>query len=138
MSGLSQLYPLARQKFATATFNWPTLNVKIALLASGYVPNFANQYISDISSVSILATSGNITNLAATNGYCTGDTANLGLILSPVLAGSLLFYNDTGTPTTSTLIAYFDTPDVPGLPAVLNGSNFYVYKNLNYGGWFRL
>jgi hypothetical protein len=137
----SQLYPIARQRFATAALDWPTSNIKVMLLAASYVPDFTNQFLSDVQaadSSDILATSANITNLAATNGYCTGDTTSFGVIESPLPAGYIIFYQDTGTPSTSPLICFLDTPDLPGLPLALTGLEYFIYKNLAYGGWFRL
>lgn len=138
MSGNTQLYPLARQLFATAGLNWATSNIKMALIVQSYVFDPTAQYISDIPSGDILATSGNVTGLSAAAGYCTGDTTSLGVISDPRPAAYLIFYKDTGTPTTSPLIAFFDSPDLPGLPAVLDGLEYFVYKNLSFGGWFRL
>lgn len=138
MTSRSQLYPLARQAFATAALNWPTINCKLALMTSAYSPNFANQYLSDVSSANIIATSGNITGLTATNGYLSGNTTSFGVIDSPLEAGSIIFYQDTGDPTTSLLLAFLDTPDIQGLPQILDGLQYFLYQNLAYGGWFRL
>lgn len=138
MSGNTQLYPLARQLFATAGLDWATSNIKIALLAQSYVFDITAQYITDIPSGMILATSGNITNLTAAAGYCSGDTTTMGVIASPQPAAYIVFYKDTGTPSTSPLIAFFDSTDLPGLPAVLNGLEYFIYQNTSFGGWFRL
>ena len=140
MASRSQLYPLARQLFATGALNWPASNIKIALLPVTFNPNFTTTvYLSDLqAATTIMGTSGNITGLTATNGYCGGNSTSLGIISSPLKAGAIVFYKDTGTPSTSPLIAYFDTPDLPGLPQVLTLDEYFVYANLSYGGWFRL
>lgn len=137
MSGLSQFYPNARHLFATGALSWLSGNTKILLMVSGYVPNFANANLSDIPAGSIIATSPNIANKTEALGVLSGDTVNWGVISDTRQAGSLIFYKDSGTPSTSTLLVYVDTPDVSGLPAVLNGFNYYVYKNV-VGGWFQL
>ena len=139
MASRSQLYPLARQLFATGALNWPASNIKIALLPVTFTPNFAAQYLSDLQAeTTIMATSGNITGLTAVGGYCNGNSTSLGIVSSPLVAGALVFYKDTGTPSTSPLIVYFDTPDLPGLPQVLTLDEYFVYQNFSYGGWFRL
>ncbi len=139
MASRSQLYPNARQLFATAALNWTTSNIKVALLPASYNPDFTNVHLSDLlAAVTPLATTGNITGLTAVNGVCGGNSTSFGVLSSPVLAGSMVFYKDTGTPSTSPLIVFFDTPDLPGLPAVLNGLNYFVYQNFTFGGWFRL
>ncbi len=138
MASRSQLYPAARQAFATAALNWPSINMKMLLLDSSFVPNFANTFLSDLPPANILATSADVTGLAASNGYCTGDTTSFGVISSPRPAGYVIFYQDTGNPMTSLLIAFFDTPDLPGLPLSLQGLEYFLYQNLTYNGWFRL
>lgn len=135
---MSQLYPTIRQDFAKKNFDWTANTVKILLMDSNFVPDFTQQYKSGIPAGNIIATSGNITGRTATLGFCNGNTTDMGVIADPRLAASLIFFEDTGTPSTSRLIAYFDPTNLPGMPAVLNGLDFFVYQNINYGGWFRL
>lgn len=135
---LSQLWPNARHLFATAQLSWLTGNKRCVILAQGFTPTFAEQNYSDLPAQYIIQTSPVITNLAEANGFCTGDTINFGVITSALKANSLAFYLDTGNPSTSTLIAYVDQPDIYGMPQSLQGFNYYLYKNLALGGWFRL
>jgi len=137
MSGRTALYPLTRQQMVTSAFHWTALNVKILLMANTYIPDFTNVHLGDVDAASIIATSPSITGLAATDGICDGDTTDFGVLVDPRVAGSLIFYNDTGTPSTSNLIVFFDTPDLPGMPQVLQGFDYFVYKNISFGGWFR-
>lgn len=134
---LSQFYPNARHLFATGQLSWLTGSYKVLLMASGYIPNFANQNLSDIPGASIIATSPAITGQAESSGYLTGNTISWGVINDVRTAGSLIFFKDTGVAGTSTLIAYVDTPDVNGFPALLNGLSFYLYQNVGTG-WMRL
>lgn len=138
MTSRSQIYPLARQMFATAGLNWATANVKAALLAAAYVPDFTQQYITGIPSSFILATSGNIAGKTGAAGFLDGDTTSFGVVASAAAAGYILFYQDTGTPSTSPLILFLDTPDIPGMPQFLTGLQYFLYANLTYGGWARL
>ena len=90
MTSRSQLYPLARQLFATGALNWPASNIKIALLPATFTPDFTAQYLSDLqAATTIMATSGNITGLTAAGGYCGGNSTSLGIISSPLVAGAL-------------------------------------------------
>ncbi len=138
MSGKSQFYPNARHLFATGALSWTVGNYKCLIMASGYSPNFATDtYLSDVPAPAIIATSPTITGIGESLGYLTGDTIPFGVISSALIAGSLIFFKDTGVPSSSPLIVYVDTPDVAGFPQALTGFNYYVYKNL-VGGWFRL
>ena len=138
MSSRSQIYPLARQLFATAGLDWATVNVKACILATAFTPDFTQQYLSSISPAFILGTTPNITGKTGVNGLLDGDTESFGVIDSPATAGYILFYQDTGDPTTSPLILFLDTPDVPGMPQILDGLQYFIYENLTYGGWARL
>ena len=135
---MSQLYPTIRQDFATKNFDWTANTVKILLMDSNFVPDFTKQFQSDIPSGNLIATSANITGRTAVLGYCDGDTVGFGVVSDPRVAAAIVFFEDTGTPSTSRLIAFFDTANLPGLPMVLTGLDYFVYQNLNYGGWFRL
>jgi hypothetical protein len=138
MSGLSQIYPLARQLFATAGLDWTAGNIKACVLAAGYVPDFTQQYLSGIPAAAVLGTTPNLTGKTGANGYLDGNTASFGVITSAAPAGYILFYWDTGNPATSVLILFLDTPDLPGMPQTLTGLQYFLYANLTYGGWARL
>ena len=141
MASRSQIYPLARQGFAGASLNWVGVSIKVLLMAAPYNPDFTNVYLSDLqaeASALILATSSTITNPTINNGYLGGDSVNFGVISGGAPAGSVVFYSDTGTPSTSLLLAFLDTPDISGMPQVLSGLNYFLYQNQSYGGWFRL
>ncbi len=138
MASRSQIYPLARELFATGQLNWPAVNIKCLLLAAAYVPDFTQQYLTGIPSAYVLATTPNIGGLSAAAGYLSGNTTSFGVVESAAPAGYLLFYQDTGSPVSSPLILFLDTPDIPGMPQVLQGLQYFVYENLTYGGWARL
>ncbi len=138
MTSRSQIYPLARQLFATGGLDWATANVKCALLAAAFTPDFTQQFLSGINSAYILATTANIAGKTGANGLLDGDTTSFGVVASAASAGYLLFYVDSGNPSSSTLVLFLDTPDIPGMPQQLLGLQYFVYQNLTYGGWARL
>lgn len=138
MSSRSQIYPFARQLFATAALNWATATVKAALIAAAYTPDFTQQYLSGIPSSVILGTTGSIAGRTGVTGLLDGSTSSFGVISSSLPAGYILFYADTGNPTTSPLILFLDSPDIAGMPQLLTGLQYFVYQNLTYGGWARL
>jgi len=137
MASRSQIYPLARQGFAQGTFDWATANIKCALLASAYVPDFTQQYLSGIPAAAILATTPNLVGKTGDAGYLDGDTASFGIVAAGT-AGYILFYRDTGNPSTSMLVMFLDSPDIVGMPQVLTGLQYFIYANLTSGGWARL
>ena len=60
------------------------------------------------------------------------------LVVGSGIAGFIMFYQDTGNPATSPLVLFLDTPDIPGMPQILTGLQYFIYQNLTYGGWARL
>ena len=138
MSSRSQIYPLARQLFVNAGLDWATSNVKALLLAAAYTPDFTQGYLSGIPSAFILATSGNIAGKTGANGLLDGNTTSFGVVSSTAKAGYILLYKDTGVPSTSPLILFLDSPDISGMPQMLTGLQYFLYKNSTYGGWARL
>jgi hypothetical protein len=137
MASRSQIYPLARQLFAQGSLDWATANVKAALIAAGYTPDFTQQFLSGIPASAVLATTANIAGKTGNAGYLDGNTTSFGIVGAGT-AGYILFYQDTGSPATSTLILFLDTPDIPGMPQVLQGLQYFIYQNLTFGGWARL
>ena len=137
MSSRSQVMPVARQLFAQGALNWATANVKCALISAGWTVDLTQQYLSGIPSAAILATTANIQGKTGISGYLDGNSTSFGVVGSGT-AGYLMFYLDTGNPSTSTLLLFLDTPDLPGMPQVLEGLQYFVYANLTYGGWARL
>ena len=122
------LYDLARQSFLSSlpVIDWDTDTIKVTLVKATYTPNLAtDQYY----------------NPAITSGtYNNGETAALGsktvtagvadaadtslVATSAVACNYLLIWKDTGTPTTSPLIALIDTatglPLTPGAGGTVN------------------
>ncbi len=138
MTSRSQIYPLARQAFAQGSLDWATATIRACVLASAYVPDLTQQYLSGIPAAAILGTTPPITGCTGNNGFLDGDTASFGVIASPAVGGYILFYQDTGNPATSMLILFVDTPDLPGMPQLFVGLEYFLDANLTYGGWARL
>jgi hypothetical protein len=112
------LYDKARESFLSQSpvLDWDTDNLKVTLVKSTYTPTLAtDQYYNPVLTAST---------------YNNGDSANLGTktvaagvadaadtsltATSAVACNAIVIWKDTGTPTTSPLIAYIDT--ATGLP----------------------
>ncbi len=137
MTSRSQVMPLARQMFAQGSLDWATANIKAALIAAGWNVDLTQQYLAGLPAGAVLATTANIAGKSGDAGYLDGNTTSFGIVPSGT-AGFIMFYQDTGNPATSPLILFLDTPDIPGMPQVLTGLQYFIYQNLTYGGWARL
>lgn len=109
----SALYPKGKEGFLGAEIDLTADTIKVALIDTGvYTFSTAHDYFNDVSG--IVGTPGTIENPVVTNGIFDGDD----VVFSAVTGNSveaIVIYKDTGTSTTSPLIAYIDgisvTPD---------------------------
>jgi len=130
-------YNYANLMLGNGTHTLPDLdthNIKAVLIDHGDVtPLVASHQDLDDIDASPVATSGNMSGASITNGAI--DFADFAFTtVSGDSAESLNFYYDSGTPSTSPLIAYFDT--ATGLPVTPNGADINVA--LNGSGLFKL
>lgn len=119
------LYDFARQRFLEAQLNWMTDTIKVILVDTGaYTPQTSvHQYLSDIPTSARIAGPVTLTAKATTGG--AADAADCTF---PTVSGAsieaIVIYADTGTESTSPLIAYIDT--ATGLPITPNGGDIII------------
>lgn len=119
------LFDYARQRFLEAQINWQTDTVKCILVDTGtYTPNLTtHQYLSDISGSARIAGPVTLTSKATTGG--AADAADITFTsVTGASIEAIVIYVDTGTESTSPLIAYIDT--ATGLPITPNGGDIIV------------
>lgn len=119
------LFDKARQRFLEGNFNWNTDTIKAVLVDTGtYTVNLsAHEFLSDIGTGARISVSGSFASKATTGG--AADAADV--TFSSVTGASIeaiVIYKDTGTDSTSPLIAFIDT--ATGLPITPNGGDIIV------------
>ena len=104
------LYGKAKEGFATGAIDWTGDDIKLALIddADYTVAINTDQYLSDIPAGARVATSSNFTSKTATLGACDADDVVLTSVTGDP-SECIAIYQDTGTASTSRLIAYLDT-----------------------------
>jgi len=119
------LYDFARQRFLEAQINWMTDTIKVILVdTSAYTPQTSvHQYLSDISSSARIAGPVTLTAKATVGGAAEGADVSFPSVSGPSIE-AIVIYVDTGTESTSPLIAYIDT--ATGLPITPNGGDIIV------------
>ena len=103
----NQIYPKGRQAFAQGDIDWDGDDIRLVLLDNTYTFDLAHNALDDIAGGSVVATSGAFTGKDSTDGIC--DAAD---VVVPTVSGDVItqvvVYKHTGTPSTSTLLLYFD------------------------------
>jgi len=115
------IYPSAKQAFLSAGINLTSDTVKAVLVDTGaYTYSASHANLSDIPAPARIATSGALASKTITNGvFDAADTTITAVTGSTVEA--IAIFKDTGTATTSSLIAYLDTGT--GFPFTPNGGD---------------
>ena len=139
------IYDKARQKFldpgtlgATSSdaIDWVGDNIKAVLVDTAlYAFSQAHEFLSDVPVGARVATSGNLTAKTATNGVADADDVTFAAV-SGASIEAIVLYKDTGTATTSPLIAYIDTGT--GLPVTPSGGDIIVSWDNGANRIFRL
>lgn len=119
------LYDFARQRFLEAQINWMTDTIKVILVDTGaYTPQTAvHQYLSDIPTSARIAGPVTLTGKATTGGAADGSDCTF-ISVTGASIEAIVIYSDSGTESTSPLIAYIDT--ATGLPITPNGGDIIV------------
>lgn len=121
------LYDLGRQGFLDGSIDWDTDTIKVVLVR-GYTVNLAtHQFLSDVTGGgggTIVATSAALGSKTVAAGVADAADVTFTAVASGAAIPYIIVYKDTGTATTSRLIAYIDT--ATNLPVTPNGGDIVV------------
>lgn len=119
------LFDFARQRFLEAQLNWMTDTIKVILVDTGaYTPQTAvHQYLADIPISARIAGPVTLTSKTTTGGAADGADVTFTSVTGASIE-AIIIYSDSGTESTSPLIAYIDT--ATGLPITPNGGDIIV------------
>ncbi|MEV4122927.1 hypothetical protein [Micromonospora sp. NPDC049645] len=135
----NRLYEQGREAFARGQIDWVGATVRALLVdLADYTPNTAvggDDNLDDIPAGARVATSAPLTGKTATGGVC--DAADVTFTsVSGDVAEAIVLFVDSGTPSTSRLIAIIDT--ATGLPVTPDGNNIAVTWDNGANRIFRL
>lgn len=131
------LYGLGRQKILEGSIAMLTDNIKVVLvdLADYTLAIDTHDFLDDIPAGARVATSGNMASKTSTLGVF--DAANITYSsVSGDVSEALVIYKDTGTASTSPLIAYIDS--ATGLPVTPNGGDITITWDAGANKIFKL
>jgi len=117
------LYGKGREKFLSGDIAWDTDNIKASLVDTGTytVAIDTHEFYSDLSGV--VADSGNLASKTVALGVADAADVTFSSVTGSS-AEALVIWKDTGTASTSPLIAYIDT--ATNLPVTPNGGDITV------------
>ncbi len=108
------IYGKAKQSLLNGEFNISSDSLKVLLVTESYVPNQnVDQFVSNISSSYIKQRTSSLTNVTNILGVIDADNAPVSNYDGSAFK-ALVIYKDSGTDSTSRLLAYIDT--ATGLP----------------------
>jgi hypothetical protein len=119
------LYDKGREGFLDGSIDWDTNSIKLVLVdeADDTIDLAVDDNLDDRAAASRVATSGALANKTVTNGVADADDVTLTAVSGDQFE-SIDLYKDTGTESTSRLIANIDT--ATGLPATPSGGDITV------------
>lgn len=129
------LYDHGRDSFLNGGINWGSDTIKVALVnTSTYTVNLStHQFFSDLSG--IVGTPVALSSKSSSAGVANAASATFSAVTGAA-SGALVLYKDTGTTTTSPLIAYIDS--ATGLPVTPNGGDITITWDTGSNKVFKL
>jgi hypothetical protein len=120
------LYDKGRQAFLEGSIAYLTDTIKVALVTNGYTPNLStHQFYSDLTPGSnVVGTPQTLGSKTSTNGVANAANVTYTAVTAGSTVTYLAIYKDTGSNSTSPLIALIDT--ATGLPVSTNGGDITV------------
>ena len=117
-------YAKGKEKILTAQINFSTDTIKVALVKNTYPQNLSTDEFFSVVSSYVLGTPQTLANKSITNGVFDADDATFAAVTAGDTSEGVVIYKDTGTASTSPLIAYIDT--ITGFPLLTNGGDIVV------------
>lgn len=131
------LYDKGRDAFLQGSITWNSDTVKMALVSSAYtVAISTHQYYSDVPSTAVIGTPVALSSKSSSAGIANCGNVTFTSVTTGSTVSYIVIYKDTGTDTTSPLIAYIDT--ATGLPVTTNGGNITVTIDTGAAKLFKL
>jgi hypothetical protein len=121
------LYDKGREKFlgpATGQINWANDTIKIALATTSYTPNLSTDDGYDTVSPYTVGIAQALASKTTAAGVADGADVTFSSVAAGATVRYIVIFKDTGTPSTSPLIALIDT--ATGLPVTTNNGDITI------------
>lgn len=118
------LYAKGKEKILSGSINFSSDTIKAALLSSSYTANLSTDEFWSGISANVLNTPATLGSKSVTSGIFDAADVTFTAVTSGSTAKAIVIYKDTGTASTSPLIAYIDT--ITGFPLATNGGDITI------------
>lgn len=126
----------ARKAFLDADIDLLVDTIKCTLVSSSYTYSSAHDFINDVGAGSRIATTTLASPTTTGGAFDTADPTFTSVAAGSTVTG-IWVWKDTGTESTSPLIAWFDTnASSSAISVATNGSNITI--TVNASGWFTI
>lgn len=130
------LYDAGRNAFLNGSINFSSDTIKMALVSSSYTPNLSTHDFWNDVSANVVGTPQTLTNKTTTAGVADCDDVTFSAVASGSTVSYLVVYKDTGTASTSNLIACYDT--ATGIPIATSGADITIRIDSGSNKLFKL
>lgn len=122
----NSLYTNGKEAILDGSVVWLTSNIKVMLVDTTiYTKNLtSDKFLSDIPIGARAISSPLLTGKTAAGGVADADDATITTVTAAGTIGAYVIYDDTGSPSTSRLLAVYDT--MTGLPFTPNGGSVLI------------
>lgn len=121
------IYGTARKAFLDADIDYLVDTIKVQLVDADYVFSAAHDFFDDVPAGAKIGTAGALASKTSTAGVADAADQVFTAVASGDTVTGLVIYKDTGTASTSALIAFFDTKaDTTAISVATNGGNITV------------
>lgn len=118
------LYAKGKEKILSGSINFSSDTIKAALLSSAYTANLSTDEFWSGISANLLNTAQTLGSKGVTDGVFDAADVTFTAVTSGATAKAIVIYKDTGTASTSPLLAYIDT--ITGFPLATNGGDITI------------
>lgn len=118
------LYAKGKEKILSGSINFSSDTIKAALLSSAYTANLSTDEFWSGISANLLNTAQTLGSKGVTAGVFDAADVTFTAVTSGATAKAIVIYKDTGTASTSPLLAYIDT--ITGFPLATNGGDITI------------
>ena len=129
-------YPKGAQKILSGAINFASDTIKACLVSSSYTFSTAHEFVADLGTR--IGTDQTLTGKSVTGGVIDATDLDFGSLPPGDTVKAVVIYKDTGSTSTSPVLAYLESGPSVGLPFATNGGAVTVPWNNDVKKIFRL